>query len=61
VILARTTNPRDRIAQGHVAIVTGPGTSIAGNTSPDGKNATGVFEHSYDPAGSRIAGYLGIS
>lgn len=47
---------------GHVALVTGPGTSIAGNTSPDGKsrNGTGVFEHSYDPADPKIAGYISV-
>jgi cell wall-associated NlpC family hydrolase len=46
----------------HVAIVTGSGTSIAGNTSPNGKsrNGTGVFEHSYDPADPKIEGYVRI-
>lgn len=48
---------------GHVAIITGPGTSIAGNTSPDGKSrqGTGVYEHSYEPADPKIAGYLRVA
>jgi len=48
---------------GHVAIVTGPNTTIAGNTSPDGtsRNGTGVFEHSYDPQNPEIAGYIRVS
>lgn len=47
---------------GHVAIKTGPNTSIAGNTSPDGRSrqGTGVFEHEYDPADPRIAGYIRV-
>ena len=49
--------------KGHVAIVTGPGTSIAGNTSPDGtsREGYGVFEHAYDPNDPKIAGYIGVS
>lgn len=45
---------------GHVAIVTGQGTSIAGNTSADGKsrNGSGVFEHAYDVNDPQIAGYI---
>ncbi len=46
---------------GHVAIKTGPSTSIAGNTSPDGKsrNGTGVFE--YDPSDPKIAGHIRVA
>jgi hypothetical protein len=48
---------------GHVAIVTGQGTSIAGNTSPDGKsrNGTGVFEHAYDVNDPKIAGCIRVA
>lgn len=48
---------------GHVAIKTGSTTSIAGNTSPDGRsrNGTGVFEHDYDPADPKIAGYIRVA
>ncbi len=49
--------------RGHVAIKTGPNTSIAGNTSPDGKsrNGTGVFEHEYDPGDPKIVGHIRVS
>ena len=48
---------------GHVAIKTGPSTSIAGNTSPDGKSrqGTGVYEHAYDVNDPKIAGYIRVA
>lgn len=49
--------------KGHVSIKTADTDHIAGNTSPDGKarNGYGVFEHGYDPADPRIAGYIRVA
>jgi hypothetical protein len=49
--------------KGHVAIVTSPTTTVAGNTSPDGtsREGYGVFEHAYDPSDPKIAGYIRVA